>query len=78
MARNIEIKVTLQHVENPEVWRKLIFPADGSFEQLNHAIQYCMEWNDIENYNFDTVKDGKEIHITAISDDSDFDYSDSV
>ncbi len=72
MAKNLIIKVTLQDVEKPSVWRKLLFPADGSFEQLNHAIQYCMEWDDILTYNFEVYKDGKEAHISWLSDDPDY------
>ncbi len=47
----ITIKVFLYQI-SPEIWRRLVVPADYTFEQLNDAIQAAMGWENKHPHEF--------------------------
>lgn len=47
----ITIKVFLYQI-TPQIWRRLVVPADYTFEQLNDAIQAAMGWENKHPHEF--------------------------
>jgi len=46
-----QIKVTLLYTK-PPIWRRLLAPADLTLEQLHHALQAAMGWDDQHLHEF--------------------------
>jgi hypothetical protein len=52
MARFFDLRLELSHV-SPRVWRVLRVPADLRLDDLHHAIQAVMGWNDFHPHLFE-------------------------
>jgi hypothetical protein len=50
--QHYQIKITLQGAK-PPIWRRVIIPADYTFEELHLVIQESMGWMDMHLYSFE-------------------------
>jgi hypothetical protein len=57
MAKYYQLKISLDETE-PEIWRRVVVPADITLDRLHDVIQICMGWNDSHLHRF-TI-DGRE------------------
>lgn len=48
----LQLRVTLQHVK-PAVWRRVLVPADLTFDDLHTVLQYTMGWEHFHLYRFE-------------------------
>ncbi|WP_168354558.1 DUF3843 family protein [Palleniella muris] len=54
-----QLKIKLLNVSKPPVWRRILIPADYTFDQLHLAIQEVMGWENAHLYQFkDKIYDG--------------------
>ena len=49
----IQLKIQIQGIKNPPVWRKLLIPDTFNFRQLHYAIQLAFGWGCCHLYQFE-------------------------
>ncbi|MDR3593200.1 plasmid pRiA4b ORF-3 family protein [Clostridium sp.] len=60
-----KIKIELKD-SNPLVWRRVIVPAEITFNRLHDAIQYSMGWHNCHLYDFNIIQE--KLRITCDED----------
>ncbi|MBD3286010.1 plasmid pRiA4b ORF-3 family protein, partial [candidate division WOR-3 bacterium] len=66
-----QFKVTLKGIE-PEIWRRILMPADSTFWELHVAIQDAMGWKDMHLHEFKVKNpDSGNVHRIGLPDDED-------
>lgn len=68
-----QFKIQLQHISKPPVWRKVLVPAQFSFEQFHQVIQEAFGWGDYHYYQFSPTGYGSQPRISIPDED---DWSD--
>ncbi|MDY0215759.1 MAG: plasmid pRiA4b ORF-3 family protein [Bacteroidales bacterium] len=64
----IQLKIQLNNISNPAVWRRVLVPADFTFEDLHSVIQISFGWEFAHLYQFSPKGYGSEPTIAPNSD----------
>lgn len=64
-----QFKIQLQYISRPPVWRRVLVPAQFSFEKFHRVIQAAFGWEDYHLYQFSPTGRGSQPRI-GIPDDS--------
>ena len=73
-----QFKVQLKNISKPPVWRKIIIPADFTFQRFHDVIQTVFGWEDYHLFEFQDKEYQCTIRIAVPSeDDFDFEFGDA-
>ena len=71
-----QFKVQLKNISKPPVWRKIIIPADFTFQRFHDVIQTVFGWEDYHLFEFQDKEYQCTIRIAVpFEDDFDFDVN---
>ena len=69
MSKILELDITLNE-SNPQIWRRVLAPADFNFYELHYVIQFSMGWTHSHLHQFIV---GKRDRCIGMAYDGDFD-----
>lgn len=68
--KSLRLKVQMKYVSKPPMWREIVIPADFNFDQLNHAVQAVMGFDNSHLWQFQDQEYQPNIQIAIPADKS--------
>jgi hypothetical protein len=69
-SHTLQLKIAIDDLLKPEVWRRVTVPSYYTFAHLHHLIQFAFDWESCHSYEFSELKKkSKKIIITEINEE---------